>query len=222
MSDTSLRTQVYESLRQALTTGRFEPGQKLTFRFIAGALGVSLTPVREALGRLVAEGAFEMQPNRSVRVPVMTRARIMELRDIRMALEGLAAAKAALAADRRQVAELRNIREFHFTLYGMADQPTLLRVIEGLWLQTGPYMNLLYPDFVSRPHGPQGRANIIRALQARDAAAARREIENDIDRALSYVADLADDDGNIALAKPTAAVGRRRGAAIAAQQLNYA
>ena len=242
MSDTSLRTQVYDSLRQALTTGRFEPGQKLTFRFIAGALGVSLTPVREALGRLVAEGAFEMQPNRSVRVPVMTRARIMELRDIRMALEGLAAAKAALAADRRQVAELRrialaivaarrqadrvadrrNIREFHFTLYGMADQPTLLRVIEGLWLQTGPYMNLLYPDFVSRPHGPQGRANIIRALQARDAAAARREIENDIDRALSYVADLADDDGNIALAKPAAAVGRRRGTAIAAQDFNYA
>jgi hypothetical protein len=83
-------------------------------------------------------------------------------------------------------------------------------------------MNLLYPDFVSRPHGPQGRANIIRALQARDAAAARREIENDIDRALSYVADLADDDGNIALARPAAAGGRRRGAAIAAQQFNYA
>lgn len=242
MSDTSLRTQVYDSLRQALTAGRFVPGQKLTYRFIAGVLGVSLTPVREALGRLVAEGAFERQPSRSVRVPVMTRARILELRDIRMALEGLAAAKAAMVADRRQVAELRrialaivaarrqadsvadrrNIREFHFALYGMADQPTLLRVIEGLWLQTGPYMNLLYPEFISRPHGPQGRANIIRALQARDAAAARREIENDIDRALSYVADLADDDGNIALAEPPAAVGRRRGAATAAQHFNYA
>ena len=120
------------------------------------------------------------------------------------------------------MADRRNIREFHFTLYGMADQPTLLRVIEGLWLQTGPYMNLLYPDFISRPHGPRGRANIIRALQARDAAAARREIENDIDRALSYVADLADDDGNIALAEPPAAVGRRRGAATAAQHFNYA
>src|SRR4029450_4089760 len=109
MSDTSLRTQVYDSLRQALTTGRFEPGQKLTFRLTAGALGVSLTPVREALGRLVAEGAFEMQPNRSVRVPLMTRAKILELRDIRMAVEGLASAKAALAADKRQIAELRRI-----------------------------------------------------------------------------------------------------------------
>src|SRR4029450_5674555 len=97
MSDTSLRTQVYDSLRQALTTGRFEPGQKITFRFVAGALGVSLTPVREALRRLVAEGAFEMRPNRWVRGPLMARAR------------GVAAHKAATGANRQQVAALRRI-----------------------------------------------------------------------------------------------------------------
>ena len=68
--DTSLRSQVYDWLRDALTTGRFTPGQKLSFRFIAGTLGVSLTPVREAIRRLVAEGAFEMRPSRSIRVPV--------------------------------------------------------------------------------------------------------------------------------------------------------
>src|SRR5260221_14371145 len=107
--DTSLRTQVYDSLRDALATGKFVPGQKVTFRFIAGALGVSLTPVREALRRLVAEGAFEMRPNRSVRVPLMTRARVLELRDIRMAVEGLAAEKAAAVATREQVAGLRRI-----------------------------------------------------------------------------------------------------------------
>ena len=45
-----------------------------------------------------------------------------------------------------------------FAVYAAAAQPTLLRLIEGLWLQTGPYMNLLYPDIISRPHGPQGRA----------------------------------------------------------------
>src|SRR6187399_2056657 len=94
--DTSLRSQVYDSLRDALTAGRFAPGQKLSFRFIAGSLGVSLTPVREAIRRLVAEGAFEMRPNRSVRVPLMTRDKVLELRDLRMELEGLASAKAAL------------------------------------------------------------------------------------------------------------------------------
>ncbi len=154
---------MYESLREALATGRFAPGQKVTFRYVAGVLDVSLTPVREALRRLVAEGAFEMNPNRSVRVPLMTRDKVLELRDIRSSLEGLAAAKAAQVATRDQIANLRRIareimiarnrgdaatdrqklREFHFAVYAAAGQPTLLRLIEGLWLQTGPYMNLL-------------------------------------------------------------------------------
>ena len=136
-ADTSLRSQVYDSLRDALTAGRFTPGQKLSFRFIAGSLGVSMTPVREAVRWLVAEGAFEMRPNRSVRVPLMTRDKILELRDIRLALEGLATEKAAALATREDAAALRRIaaelmavrtrgdtvadrqkiREFHFTLY---------------------------------------------------------------------------------------------------------
>lgn len=233
-ADTSLRQQVYDSLREALTTGRFAPGQKVTFRYVAGVLGVSLTPVREALRRLVAEGAFEMNPNRSVRVPLMTRDKVLELRDIRMELEGLATAKAAMVATRDQVAGIRRaareivaarsrgdsatdrqkVREFHFAVYAAAGQPTLLRLIEGLWLQTGPYMNLLYPDFVSSPRGPAGRLRLIEALQARDSSGARREMENDIRRALSYVADLADENGNIAPAAP--AVARRRRSPLAA------
>lgn len=228
--DTSLRSQVYDWLREALTTGRLNPGQKLSFRFIAGTLGVSLTPVREAIRRLVAEGAFEMRPNRSVRVPLMTRDRILELRDIRLAVEGLATEKAAAIATREQAAELRRIanellaarhrgdtatdrariREFHFALYAIAGQPTLLRVIEGLWLQTGPYMNLLYPRFVASPRGPERRLRIIKAVQAHDAAAARRDMEGDIGDALSYVASLADADGIIAPARPVDA-RRRRG-----------
>jgi hypothetical protein len=62
-------------------------------------------------------------------------------------------------------------------------------------------MNLLYPDFIASPRGPETRTRVIRALQAHDAVAARREIENDIRRALSYVANLADEDGNIAPAE---------------------
>jgi DNA-binding GntR family transcriptional regulator len=228
-ADTSLRTQVYDSLRDSLTSGKFAPGQKLTLRFLAKALGVSLMPVREALRRLVAEGAFEMRPNRSVRVPLMTRAKILELRDIRLAIEGLAVEKAAALASRRQVAELRRIaqeivaardvgdnatdrkkiREYHFALYAIAEQPTLLRVIEGLWLQTGPYMNLLFPKFISSSRAPEGRTRLIRALQAHDAATARLEIERDIGNALTFVADLADAAGNIAPASPITAKRRR-------------
>ena len=223
--------------------GRFAPGQKVTFRYVAGVLGVSLTPVREAMRRLVAEGAFEMNPNRSVRVPLMTRDNVLELRDIRMELEGLAAAKAALAASRAQIANIRRtareilaardrgdgvtdrqkVREFHFAVYAAAAQPTLMRLIEGLWLQTGPYMNLLYPDFISSSRGPAGRQRLINALQAGDAATARREMENDIRRALTYVAGLADENGNIAPAVPAGTRKRRRpstGAAVFELQVN--
>jgi DNA-binding GntR family transcriptional regulator len=227
--DQSLRTQVYDSLRDALTAGRFTPGQKLSFRFIAGTLGVSLTPVRETIRRLVAEGALEMRPNRSVRVPLMTQAKILELRDIRIALEGLATEKAAAIATKDEVARLRRIaaelvaarsrgdtaadrmkiREFHFALYGIARQPVLLRAIEGLWLQTGPYLNLLYPDFIASPRGPERRLRIIAAVQAHDTATARRELEGDIGDALSYVAGLADAAGNIAPALPVPAKRRR-------------
>jgi DNA-binding GntR family transcriptional regulator len=229
-ADTSLRSQVYDSLRDALTAGRFAPGQKLSFRFIAGTLGVSMTPVREAVRRLVAEGAFEMRPSRSVRVPLMTRDKVLELRDIRISVEGLATEKAAARVTREQVAGLRRIaselltvrsrgdtaadrqkiREFHFALYALAGQPALLRVIEGLWLQTGPYLNLLYPDFVASPRGPERRLRIIKALQAHDGATARREMETDIGEALTYVAGLADAAGNIAPAQPVEPKRRRR------------
>ena len=241
-ADTSLRSQVYDSLRDALTSGRFTPGQKLSFRFIAGTLGVSMTPVREAVRRLVAEGAFEMRPNRSVRVPLMTRDKILELRDIRLALEGLATEKAAIRATREHAANLRRIatdlvavrtrgntaadrqkiREFHFTLYAIANQPTLLRVIEGLWLQTGPYMNLLYPDFISSPRGPERRLRIVKALQAHDGAIARREMQGDIGDALSYVAGLADSEGNIAPAQPIEPKRRRRPSPPAAGGIAFA
>jgi DNA-binding GntR family transcriptional regulator len=170
-----------------------------------------------------------MRPNRSVRVPLMTRAKILELRDIRMALEGLAAKQVAVRISKEKIAELRQIaleivaareradtttdrakiREFHFALYRAADQPTLLNLIEGLWLRTGPYMNLLFPEYMRGRRG-QGRARLIRALQSRDALAACSEIENDIREALSYVADLADEAGNIAPFAPQAERKRAR------------
>ena len=89
------------------------PGQKLSFRFVAGALGVSLTPVREALRRLVAEGAFEMQPNRSVRVPLMTQTAVPRVARHPHGGRGAGGRKAATLAKREQIA-------------GAADRPRTL------------------------------------------------------------------------------------------------
>ena len=134
-----------------------------------------------------------------------------ELRDLRMAVEGLATEKAAAVATRNEVAGLRRIadellaarsrgdfaadrakiREFHFTLSAIARQPALQRVVEGLWLQTGPYLNLLYPDYASRRHGPARRLRLIEARDARHGRGATRDGSRHR-RALTYVASLAD------------------------------
>src|SRR3546814_5358536 len=87
--------EAYEALKRALISGQFMPGQKLTLRMLAEALGMSVTPVREAIHRLTAERALAGSANRSVRIPPMTRRTILEHTDIRLTVEGLAAARAA-------------------------------------------------------------------------------------------------------------------------------
>jgi len=210
-------------------TGRFIPGQKMTIRSLAATMGTSLTPVREALRRLISEGVLEGQSNRSVRVPVMTRTRLIELRELRVALESLAAAHAAetitpdevadlrvlsleiMAARTRgdHVTDMRKIREFHFGVYRAARMPVLLRTVETLWLQTGPYMNLLFPDYVRLR--PDWRARLCAALERHDGETARQELATDVGEALNFIAGLADAQGAIhPRPLPPAGAPRRR------------
>ncbi len=208
--------EAYEALRQALISGQFVPGQKLTLRALAGALGMSVTPVREAIHRLTAERALEASANRSVRIPPMTRKKILELRDIRLAVEGLAVSRAAVNATPDEIRPLRSLAleivaarqrgdvatdiatltEFQFTLYRLSRMPQLVQLIESLWLQTGSCLRLLYPDYI-RSLKHDWRGQIIKALEAKDPESARRALESDVGPALAYVADLADEDGVI-------------------------
>ena len=89
-----MQDRVYGELRRWLMVGRFLPGESITLRNLAAELGVSPMPVRAALRHLIAEGGFEMLPNRAVRVPRMTRERLRELLAVRRELEGMATAQA--------------------------------------------------------------------------------------------------------------------------------
>ena len=91
----SLQQRVYDELKQLIMVGQFEPGQTLTIRALAGSLGTSVMPVREALQRLAANQAILIKANRSIRIPQMTKANFVELSEIRGRLEGLAAQMAA-------------------------------------------------------------------------------------------------------------------------------
>src|SRR5471030_792429 len=87
MERQTLKADVYNAIRQALMTGQFQPGEALTLRDLAKALGTSMMPVRDALLRLVAEGALEMLPNRTAVLPLMTRTRLRQLYRMRITLD---------------------------------------------------------------------------------------------------------------------------------------
>ena len=85
----------YTNLREALMEGRLKPGEDLPLRPISRSFGISATPMREALFRLVAEHALEIDGRGRISVPHLTRATLIEVRKVRGFLEGNAAREAA-------------------------------------------------------------------------------------------------------------------------------
>ncbi len=165
----TLQEQTYQELRKAIREGRFMSGQALTMRGLAGMLGVSPMPVREAVRRLAQEKTLEILPNRTMRVPLLSAQRFDELADVRAELEGYAAGRAAermttaefaeikaanedmsRAVDRGNTADVNMMNErFHFAVYRAAQSETLLSAIEGLWQQSGPYLASLIHRLMS-------------------------------------------------------------------------
>ncbi len=210
----TLGKKVRGELRAAIMAGRFRPGEKLTIRAVASALNVSLTPAREALYNLAAEGALEMRANGSVYVPTLTMERIDELTKIRTSLEGLAAREAAVKVSDHDVAEARSINDmlvaadeeedypslfglnwrFHFLIYQAADMPQLLRMIEGCWLMTGSYLNMIYPDYGRRSDGINNHNRIIEALEARNPDDLAAAVCQDIDFAARVLMNIIEQD----------------------------
>lgn len=197
----TLQHQVYLQLRQALMAGRFRPGQSLTLRTVAEALGVSHMPVRGALQRLEAEGALNAQfTRRTLNIPDLSIVEMEELRDIRVELEGLATERAARNVSKTELveigkrvqrmqdaAELGDIEGyilenwgFHTAVYKASHMGQLQMLVEGLWLRIGPYVRLMLPDRESMLASMPNHHDIFKALQRRDAKAARKSITADI------------------------------------------
>jgi DNA-binding GntR family transcriptional regulator len=204
----TVQERVYAALRDQLMRGGFEPGQKLKIGALATAFGTSAMPVREALNRLTAERAIESMPNRSVRVPALSKNALQDLMETRFAVEGLAVARAAAKMTSRTLAELRDLihaqsatdaehiseasakqnRAFHFAIYRESGSTVLLPIIESLWLQFGPYLRVASERFDGREgRGTNFHVEIVEALARRDGAAARAALESDIGRAFELV-----------------------------------
>jgi len=182
-----------------LTTGGFQPGESVSLRTLAKRLGTSAMPVREAVNRLIAEQALEMLPNRQVIVRRMTRRKFLELTRVRQTLEGMVAGDACehisdallkrLGRDHKKLLTaltsapmseilLRN-KNFHFAIYEAARSEVLIPMIEGLWMQTGPFQALSLSR--QRPLWQAHRhTELLEALRRRDREAVIGAIQGDI------------------------------------------
>jgi DNA-binding GntR family transcriptional regulator len=186
--------------------GEMAPGQALTLRGIAQDFDVSMTPAREAVQRLVAEGAFTLSSSGRISTPELGAERIEELASIRALLEpelgsrALPRAHAALidrmeainavtsdAVMRRDaVAYVRTNLEFHRTLYLRAQSPAMLAMVETIWLQLGPTMRALY-DRLRRNTPPPHHRMILAALKAGDEPGLRLALRTDVTQGLRHL-----------------------------------
>lgn len=209
----NLNARVYRELKLALIRGAFEPGQVLIIRDLAEQLGTSPMPVRNGLSRLVSEHALEEEEDKarsSVRVPQISREAFEDLRAARILVEGEAAYRAARNATAKLVRRLEALHRrlqkavddfdvaaslevnyaFHTELYASAQSPTLERIIDSLWLQSGPYFRALIARSFETVPNPlldmRGNERIIEALAVNDGKAARKALTTDIDEAAAY------------------------------------
>ncbi len=198
--EATAQEQAYASLRQRILIGDLAPGQRLTLRGLATELGLSPTPVREALRRLAAEGALSVGRNRRVMVPLPTAAQLIELVQLRCVLETHLAARALPHVNDRLIDTLRDVdteidaalvahdyaravllnQRFHTLLYTANPDGTGMPLVESLWLQLGPCMRIaaghaeqLYPE--------DHHKTLLDALTARDPIAVTRVLRQDIE-----------------------------------------
>ncbi len=189
---------VYRKISENIVGGKFAPGTRLTIRDLSTSLGTSVTPVRDAILRLIQDNALIQKTPREVRVPVLTPEQYCEIRDIRVRLEGLAVRNATAKATTKDIERLWALiekneaalkeqrwqdalecnQQFHYAFAEIAQMQSLSLILGKLWLRMGPLIAGAYE------HG--GRLMIddhyvvMKALEAKDADAAEAAIAKDI------------------------------------------
>ncbi len=202
----SAHDRVYRGLRTRIMHGAIPPGEALTLRGIGREYDVSMTPAREAVRRLVAEGALTLSASGRVSTPELSNERIEELAALRALLEVELASRALprahlalidrLQAINSQIGEavarhdavgyIRTNLEFHRTLYLRAQAPAMLAMAETVWLQLGPTMAKLYGR-MRRREAPQFHRHIVAALKAGDEPGLRLAVRSDVTQGLKML-----------------------------------
>lgn len=214
IDQSKLRENVYDALSSAFTRGQFAPGDVVNLRTLADQLGTSMTPVREAVRRLVAEGALIDTPSRTLMVPEFDVKRMEDMKQARIALESLVvdqtfdnvgAADITVLEDILATSsgtvesgvDLQQNYDFHFTLYRFSKSDVLLPLIQALWLQYGAYLNrIIQQEASGLVEENKYHDMIIDGLKRADRKAVQAALVADIERSFKLLFEAPVGTGN--------------------------
>ncbi|WP_170398138.1 GntR family transcriptional regulator [Ruegeria arenilitoris] len=204
--------QVYQTLKAQIMFGDLVPGQPVTIQGLTDSLGVGMTPVREAIRRLISDGALMFQGNRRVSVPLLSAGDVEQMIFARISIESELSSRAVANMNSADIDNLERIDQrldrtiadgdvsgylhlnhtFHETLYSFADAPILLDLTERLWLRFGPSLRVVCGRFGTQSL-PDRHKDIITALRAKDAKMAAKATAQDIEQGMELMADALTD-----------------------------
>ena len=208
----SLGEHVFESLKHSIVRGKISSGEWLVESHIAETLGISRTPVREAIHKLEREGLIKRQPRGGFTVLGFERGDIEETFGIRSVLEGYAARLAAVKHDMKELEDLENKidefqnaldhkkmnllpginTEFHDLLYSLSKSPKLVNMINGLRDQIYRYRQMILKDRRFAKTSNLDHKKMLKYIRKRDAEGAERLVREHILRGQEMV--LKEDD----------------------------
>lgn len=198
--------QVYQRLRSQILFGEMAPGQAVTIQGLTTSLDAGMTPVREAIRRLISDGALVFQGNRRVSVPKLKKSDVEEIIYLRKTIEYELTRRAAKRVQESDIKALRKIDDtldsaisagnvgrylecnyrFHEALYARANSPILAEMADRLWLRFGPSLRVVCGRFGTQSL-PDRHKDLLDALKLGDAETAATAVVLDVEQGMEQV-----------------------------------
>lgn len=201
--------QVYQRLRAMILFGELAPGQAITIQGLTETLGAGMTPVREAIRRLISDGALSFQGNRRVKVPTLSPGDVEQLIYVRKSVESELARRATGRVDSAGIERLATIdrdvdaaigagdvarylernHAFHETLYAYADAAIMQDLARRLWLRFGPSLRVVCGRFGTQ-NLPDRHKELLEALRNNDPESVALAMEQDVAQGMEMIAEV--------------------------------
>lgn len=195
-----LRDVIFDTLREAIIVGELKPGERLMEVQLAEKMGVSRTPVREAIRKLELEGLVEMLPRKGAHIADLSVKDIMDVLEVRATLDGLASSLSALRISDEEIKELKHVHnqfinyvekenlqgsikkdvEFHDIIYRSSRNDKLIQISNNLREQIQRFRVIYIKDYSSTRELIREHNEIIDAISGRNSDAAMKSAQTHI------------------------------------------